>query len=94
MKGTTAFDLKQDGVSLATSGGFIDDIQSDIDKAKKEIVDGKIKVKDSPEEVTEPSAGPPAGRPSSGPGSRPERTRGPDPIGRIHRRNRPCGCAR
>jgi len=49
MKGTTAFDLKEDGVSLATSGGFIDDIQSDIDKAKKEIVEGKIKVKDTPE---------------------------------------------
>ncbi len=48
MKGTTSFDLKEDGVSLATSGGFIDDIQSDIDKAKKEIVDGKIKVKDTP----------------------------------------------
>lgn len=49
MKGTTAFDLKEDGVSLATSGGFIDDIQSDIDKAKKEIVEGKIKVRDTPE---------------------------------------------
>jgi basic membrane protein A len=48
MDGTTSFDLKEDGVSLATSGGFIDDIQKDIDKAKKEIVDGKIKVADSP----------------------------------------------
>ncbi|MGH3311929.1 MAG: BMP family lipoprotein, partial [Streptomyces sp.] len=48
MTGTTVFDLKEDGVSLATSGGFIDDIQSDIDKAKQEIVDGKIKVKDTP----------------------------------------------
>jgi basic membrane protein A and related proteins len=48
MKGTTAFDLKADGVSLATSGGFIDDIQSDIDKAKQGIVDGKIKVADTP----------------------------------------------
>jgi basic membrane protein A len=48
MHGNHAFTLKQDGVSLATSGGFIDDIQGDINKAKKDIVDGKIKVKDTP----------------------------------------------
>ncbi|MGW7519732.1 BMP family lipoprotein [Streptomyces sp. NPDC054796] len=46
--GTQAFSLKEDGVSLATSGGFIDDIQDDIDKARKDIIDGKIKVKDTP----------------------------------------------
>ncbi|MCC3766541.1 BMP family protein [Streptomyces sp. UNOC14_S4] len=39
--------LKDNGVSLATSGGFIDDIKSKIEEAKKNIVDGKITVKTS-----------------------------------------------
>lgn len=39
--------LKDNGVSLATSGGFIDDIKSQIEEAKKNIVDGKITVKTS-----------------------------------------------
>ena len=34
--------------SLATSGGFIDDIKPQLDAAKKKIVDGKIKVKTTP----------------------------------------------
>ncbi len=37
--------LKDGGVSLATSGGFIDDIKAKIEEAKKNIVDGKVKVK-------------------------------------------------
>lgn len=48
MRGTTAFDLEKDGVSLATSGGFVDDIQGDIDKAQQKIIDRKIKVRDTP----------------------------------------------
>ncbi|MFC5719048.1 BMP family protein [Streptomyces gamaensis] len=40
--------LKDGGVSLATSGGFIDDIKPKIEEAKKKIVDGQVKVKDSP----------------------------------------------
>ncbi|NLU66764.1 BMP family ABC transporter substrate-binding protein [Streptomyces sp. HNM0574] len=48
MHGTHSFDLKQDGVSVATSGGFIDDIKDDIDAAKKDIADGKVKVDDRP----------------------------------------------
>ena len=41
-------DLKTDGVGLATTGGFIDDIKSQIDAYKKKIVDGDIKVPSTP----------------------------------------------
>jgi basic membrane protein A and related proteins len=41
-------DLSTDGVGLATSGGFIDDIQSQIDEYKKKIVDGEITVPATP----------------------------------------------
>jgi basic membrane protein A len=37
-------DLSTDGVGLATSGGFIDDIKGQIDDYKKKIIDGTIKV--------------------------------------------------
>src|SRR3954452_19853436 len=37
-------DLKSNGVGLATTGGFIDDIKSQIDDAKSKIIDGTIKV--------------------------------------------------
>ena len=37
-------DLKSEGVGLATSGGFIDDIKSDIDKYRDQIISGEIKV--------------------------------------------------
>ncbi|GAA2708032.1 MULTISPECIES: BMP family ABC transporter substrate-binding protein [Streptomyces] len=40
--------LKDGGVSLATSGGFIDDIKDKIEAAKKQIVEGQVKVKTSP----------------------------------------------
>ncbi|UGY93277.1 BMP family lipoprotein [Streptomyces gobiensis] len=43
--GDREYALKDNGVSLSTSGGFIDDIQDEIDAAKKQIIDGKIKVK-------------------------------------------------
>ena len=46
--GTNAYDLKTGGVSLATSGGFLTDIQSQIDAAKQKIVSGQITVKSTP----------------------------------------------
>jgi len=41
-------DLSTDGVGLATSGGYIDDIQSTIDDYKQQIVDGEIEVPTTP----------------------------------------------
>jgi basic membrane protein A len=38
------FDLKSGGIDYATSGGFIDDIKSQIDDLKQQIIDGKITV--------------------------------------------------
>ena len=37
-------DLSTDGVGLATSGGFIEDIQPQIDEYKQKIIDGEITV--------------------------------------------------
>ncbi|WP_225837086.1 BMP family protein [Streptomyces sp. NK08204] len=48
LTGVNAYSLAKGGVSLATSGGFIDDIQGKLDAAKKQIVDGTIKVKTTP----------------------------------------------
>lgn len=48
LTGVNNYSLAKDGVSLATSGGFIDDIKSQLDAAKKKIVDGGIKVKTTP----------------------------------------------
>jgi basic membrane protein A and related proteins len=42
------FDLKSQGVGLATSGGFIDDIQSKISDYSSQITSGKIKVPTTP----------------------------------------------
>ncbi|MFI6792465.1 BMP family protein [Nonomuraea sp. NPDC050383] len=44
----TVYDLKVDGVGLATTGGEIDDIKDKLDAAKKDIVDGKITVSAKP----------------------------------------------
>ncbi len=41
-------DLSTEGVGLATSGGFIDDIQEDIDTYRQQIVDGEIEVPTTP----------------------------------------------
>ena len=41
-------DLSTDGVGLATSGGFINDIQSQIDAYKQKIISGEIKVPTTP----------------------------------------------
>ncbi|MER6060215.1 BMP family ABC transporter substrate-binding protein [Streptomyces sp. NPDC001792] len=48
LTGVNTYSLEKGGVSLATSGGFIDDIQAKLDAAKKQIVDGSIKVKTTP----------------------------------------------
>jgi basic membrane protein A len=41
-------DLSTDGVALATSGGFIDDIQDQIDEYRQKIIDGDIEVPTTP----------------------------------------------
>ncbi|EFF92747.1 MULTISPECIES: BMP family lipoprotein [Streptomyces] len=46
--GNSVYSLAKEGVSLSTSGGFLTDIQSKLDAAKKKIVDGSIKVKTTP----------------------------------------------
>jgi basic membrane protein A len=42
------YDLESEGVGLATSGGFIDDIQGDIDAFRQQIIDGEIEVPTTP----------------------------------------------
>jgi basic membrane protein A len=46
--GTNVYDLASGGVSLSTSGGFITDIQAQLDEAKKKIASGEIKVSSTP----------------------------------------------
>ncbi|MCX4548693.1 BMP family ABC transporter substrate-binding protein [Streptomyces sp. NBC_01387] len=46
--GTNTYSLAEGGVSLATSGGFIDDIKAKLDAAQKKIIDGAVKVKTTP----------------------------------------------
>ncbi len=41
-------DLSTEGVGLSTTGGFIDDIQADIDGFRQQIVDGEIEVPTTP----------------------------------------------
>ncbi|RPF35821.1 BMP family protein [Streptomyces sp. TLI_185] len=48
LTGNQSYSLAKDGVGLATSGGFIDDIKAQLDAAKKKIVDGTVKVKTAP----------------------------------------------
>jgi basic membrane protein A len=38
------YDLESEGVGLSTTGGFIDDIQEDIDSYRQQIIDGEIEV--------------------------------------------------
>ncbi|MEW2080688.1 BMP family ABC transporter substrate-binding protein [Streptomyces sp. NPDC005283] len=45
LTGVHAYSLAENGVSLTTTGGHIDDIKAKLDEAKKKIVDGTIKVK-------------------------------------------------
>jgi basic membrane protein A and related proteins len=42
------YDLESDGVGLATSGGFIDDIQGEIDGFRQQIIDGDVEVPTTP----------------------------------------------
>ncbi len=48
LTGNNTYGLNNNGVSLATSGGFISDIQSQLDAVKQKIVSGQIKVKSTP----------------------------------------------
>jgi len=41
-------DLESEGVGLSTTGGFIDDIQADIDDYRQKIIDGEIEVPTTP----------------------------------------------
>jgi basic membrane protein A and related proteins len=42
------YDLKSEGVGLATTGGFIDDIKDQLDKYRQQIIDGEITVPTTP----------------------------------------------
>lgn len=46
--GTQVFDLSVDGVGYSTSGGFVDDIVSQLDDYKQQIIDGTIVVPTTP----------------------------------------------
>ncbi|KUN08420.1 ABC transporter substrate-binding protein [Streptomyces yokosukanensis] len=48
LAGNNVYSLAKGGVSLATSGGFINDIQPKLDAAKQKIIAGQIKVKTTP----------------------------------------------
>ena len=48
LTGVGEYTLKKDGVRLATSGGFIEDIHDEIEAARKKIAAGEITVKDKP----------------------------------------------
>ncbi|MDX6210982.1 MAG: basic rane protein [Frankiales bacterium] len=47
-KGTQVFDLKNDGVGYSTTGGQVDDIQSQLEAIKADIISGKITVPSKP----------------------------------------------
>jgi basic membrane protein A len=42
------YDLESDGVGLSDTGGFIDDIQGEIDEYRQQIIDGEIEVPTTP----------------------------------------------
>ena len=46
--GVQAFDLKSGGIDYSTSGGYVDDIKSQIDSYKQKIISGEIKVPTKP----------------------------------------------
>jgi basic membrane protein A len=46
--GHTVYDLKAGGVDYATSGGFVDDIKTELDDYKQQIIDGEIEVPTKP----------------------------------------------
>lgn len=48
LSGTHVYDLAENGVALATSGGFVNDISPEIEKATRRIIDGDIEVRSIP----------------------------------------------
>jgi basic membrane protein A and related proteins len=46
--GAVVYDLKKNGVGYSTSGGFIDDLVPTLEKYKRRIIDGEIKVPTTP----------------------------------------------
>ncbi len=46
--GNKTYDLASDGVGYSTSGGFVDDMKSQIDEYATKIKDGDIKVPTAP----------------------------------------------
>ena len=46
--GIQTFDLKNEGVGYSTSGGYVDDIKSQLDSYKQKVIDGSIKVPTAP----------------------------------------------
>ncbi len=48
LTGVGEYGLAEDGVYLATSGGFIDDIKGEIDTAREAIISGEIEVSQTP----------------------------------------------
>ncbi|MFD7509841.1 BMP family protein [Streptomyces sp. NPDC059853] len=48
LSGPHSYNLEEGGVSLATSGGFIDDISEQIEAAKARIVSGEVTVQETP----------------------------------------------
>lgn len=45
--GVVVFDLAADGVGYSTSGGFVDDIQAELDELREKIVTGELVVPDA-----------------------------------------------
>ncbi|MET9291264.1 BMP family ABC transporter substrate-binding protein [Streptomyces sp. NPDC003077] len=48
LSGNKNYTLKENGVRLTTSGGFIDDIQAKIEEARKKVAEGKVTVRETP----------------------------------------------
>lgn len=46
--GSKIYDLKSNGVGYATSGGHVDDIKSQLEELKQQIISGEIKVPEKP----------------------------------------------
>jgi basic membrane protein A len=46
--GFKTFDLKSDGVGYATSGGYLDDIVSQLEELKAKVISGEIVVPTAP----------------------------------------------
>ena len=46
--GFATYDLKNDGVGYATSGGYLDDVKTKLEAIKADIISGKIVVPTKP----------------------------------------------